>query len=130
MVKSNNNNKFLFKMIILVIVVIINIIALIGVFITVGQTIKNLKENLAEGKINKNISQVQVNNSINKQQNNNSVNNSAIEDDSDLDMELNIDTSNIMKAVMKDKNAMKSIILMGIALVLLALAVFVLIKLK
>lgn len=127
MVKSDNNNKFLFKMIVIVIVVIINIIALIGVFITVGQTIKNLREDLADGKINKNISQVQENNNSNYEQ---EYTNSESQEDEDSDFEVNIDTSSIIKAVMQDKNAMKSLILMAIALILLGLAVFVLIKLK
>ena len=121
---SNNDSKFIAKMVILVIVVIINIIALTGVFITVGQTISNLKEELASGKISKSTSQAEDTNVIDDD-----LTQSGQEMDEE-EMELNIDTSGIINAIMKDSNAIKSVVLMAIALVLLAIAIFILVKLK
>ena len=121
---SNNDSKFMAKMVILVIVVIINIIALTGVFITVGQTISNLKEELASGKISKSTSQAEDTNVIDDD-----LTQSGQEMDEE-EMELNIDTSGIINAIMKDSNAIKSVVLMAIALVLLAIAIFILVKLK
>ena len=114
----NNNSKYILKVVALIIVVIINVIAIIGVVSTVGKTVGDLKTNLAKGTISKEAS---------GNKNEVSLTNEA---DENIEYEEDMDFGNLFKKAIKDKDVLKSIVLMAIALILLAGAVFVLIKLK
>ena len=121
MSKMDYGSKYIFKLIALIIVVIINIIAVIAVITSVGGALKDLKKDLSTGKIE-----------INKDTQNQAQYNEVSEEteQNDYTNENELDFSTILKIVIANKNAKKSIILMTIALLLLAGAIFILIKLK
>ena len=84
--------------------------------------------NISTGKISKESSENKINTS---KEDKISISDSAnMEDVSEMDSEMNLDFGSLFKTAIKDKDGLKSIILMAIALILLAGAVFILIKLK
>lgn len=125
---NKKNTKYLAKVIAIIIIVIINIIALTGVVVTVNSTVKNLKENLRTGKISKDNIKEEGSLYENKIEDYNVIPEGMEEADFEDDMD--IDFKSIFKIAMADKNVRKSIILMVIALILLAGAIYTLIKLK
>lgn len=125
MSRMNDGNKYIFKLTALIIVIIINIIAVTAVITTVGRTIKNLKNDLSNGKIT--VSKENQNQNQNQTQQNEL---DGETEQGNFTDENELDFGDLLKMVMADKNARKSIILMIISLVLLATAIFILIKLK
>ena len=126
MSNMNDSNKFILRRLVIIIIVILNVIALIAVFWTVGGTVKKLKNDIATGKISKEKTQnIQY-------QNTEAEENETTTDsyDDELDMDLDIDMQSIFKLAIADKNVRKSLILMVFALILLAGAIYILIKLK
>lgn len=123
MSKLDNNSKYVFKVVVLIIVIIINIIAILGVVSTVSKTVMELRTNISTGKISKEKS----NEDLNKINENDKIIEPADTVDSD---ETDLNFGNLFKNAIKDKYVLKSIILMSIALILLAIAIIVLIKLK
>ena len=118
MSQMNDGSKYIFKLTAIITVIIINIIAIIAVVTTVGSALKNLKKDISSGKIVSSQNQTQNNETeyMGEQE--------SFEEQNELDF------SNLLKIVMADKSVMRAVILMVIALVLLGVAVFILIKLK
>lgn len=123
MSKMNDGSKYIFKLTAVIIVVIINVIALIAVFTTVGGTVVNLKSDIKSGKISK--SDVQSGQTeITEDPDMLDGTEEQLEDDMDLDF------SQLFKVAISDKNVVKSLVLMVVALILLAGAIYILVKLK
>lgn len=126
---KNNNTKYITKVAIIVIVVIINIIAIMGVITTVGSAIKALKSDIDAGKIyDKEVSSTRE--YENKLQEGDANFEYDTESEMEGDLELNIDMQSILKLAISDESVRKSLILMIIALILLAGAIYILVKLK
>lgn len=116
---DNFNSKYILKLIAIIIIVIINIIALIGVVITVSGTVKKLKKDISTGKITKEIKTSE--NSIESRE-------EIPSEDYGMEDDFDLDVKSIFKVAISDKNVRKSLILMVFALLLLAGAIFILVK--
>ena len=128
--KKNSNTRYLAKVIAIIIIVIINIIALMSVVATVGSTVKNLKQDIQTGKISKENLKEESRLYENKIEDSNIIPEGMEEADFEDDMDIDLDFKILFKMAMDDKDVRKSIILMVIALILLAGAIYTLIKLK
>ena len=119
MSRNSINNKIMVKLVAIIIVVIINVIALIAVFATVGSAIKDLREDIKTGKVYEK-----------SEEDNNTKDENYLEDSGDIGLDVNINFEMVFKAAIADSNVRKSLILMVFALILLAGAIYILVKLK
>lgn len=125
---KKSNSEYLSKIILIIIVVIINIIAIMAVIITVGRSIKSLKSDIDSGKISK--GSFQTSEYGNEMEEGNEIATYDTEDGMEEDSELGIDVKSLLKVAMLDSNVRKSLILMVCALILLAVAIYILVKLQ